>query len=166
MENLISLHELNTLDLNDQIYLYDILKYRWSKSNLINIKFKHSDKVPTFEDHVKHINSGKYKKIYKILLRNKAIGMIYIDIFNVNGTFIIPTLLKKVLKENGPINNKKMSLSQATHTELFKKHPEVEVHFATVNPKNLLSISNLLEFGYENIEMVLAIKTKNGIKLI
>jgi hypothetical protein len=160
--NDITLTEVNTLDVNDQTFLYDVLKFRWSKADIINIKYKHSPSLPSFEEHVEYLNSGKYKQIYKVLYKNIPIGMVYIDNSNVNGTFIVPALLKAALKKAGPLENKKVGLSAAIHMELYKKHPDIELHYATVNPKNVLSLSNLIEYGYEEIEIILAIKTKNG----
>jgi len=158
---MITLVKLDTSDKEDQKFLYEILKFRWSKP-YINIKYKHSNQLPSFEDHVKYINSGKFKKFYKIYLQEYPIGMIYIDINNVNGTFLLPHLLKKAI-QNVDIRDVKDTLTARIHSALFKDNPEVELHYATVNPNNTASLSALLENGYEMVEYTLAFKTKNGL---
>jgi hypothetical protein len=164
MKNLISLEEINTHDINDQFFLYDIIKYRWKYKNFINIKYKTSDDCPSFEEHCKNIQSNKYKKIYRIKLLDHSIGMIYIDENNFNGTFLLPNLLKIALKnlKNKNINFDKDLITPQTHLQLLKIHKEVEVHYASINPKNKLSYDGLIKNGYEPVEMILAITSKNG----
>jgi hypothetical protein len=164
MENLISLKEINSSSYEDQLFLYEIIKYRWKYKNIINIKNKTNDSQPSFEEHCKNIQSNKYKNIYRINLHNISIGMIYIDINNYNGTFLLPNLLKKafkILKQNNISFNKKLITPQI-HLQLFKKHKDVNFHYASVNPKNKLSLDRLIENGYEPIEIILSIPTKNG----
>lgn len=158
---------LKKLDINnsaDQLFTYDVIKYRWENASLINIKHKTQEQVPTFDEHLKALSSDRYKQIYKIFLAEFLIGMIYIDKNNVNGTFLLPPLLKKAFKELKKRNENFdiKSITPQTHIQLFKNHPDVTVHFATVNPNNILSLRALIENGYEHIETVLAIKTENG----
>jgi hypothetical protein len=158
---MVTLLKLNTFKTEDQEFLYEVLKFRWSKAN-INIKYKHSEQLPSFEEHVKYINSGKFKKFYKIHLHEFPIGMIYIDVNNINGTFLLPDLLKKAIK-NVDMSDIKDTLTAKIHSALFKDNPEVELHYATVNPNNTLSLKALLENGYEIVEHTLVFKTKNGL---
>jgi hypothetical protein len=95
--------------------------------------------------------------------------MVYLDKHNVNGTFIIPSLLKtalKINKQNNIIDSNPLPLSHRIHDELYAKHPEISLHYATVNPLNELSLRNLKEGGYEEVEIILAIKTKNGKRMM
>jgi hypothetical protein len=149
-------------NLEDQNLTYDVIKYRWSKPDIINIKYVTRDEIPSFEEHVKNLKSPSYKKIYKILLNEVFIGVIYLKKDDNIGTFVLPSLLKKALKT---FNKKEMEphpLSAMIHREVFKDNPDVEVFFAKVNPENMLSVNALMEHGYEPIEITLAIKTKDG----
>jgi hypothetical protein len=160
----VNLIKINTKNTEDQLFLYEILKFRWSKKETINIKHKCSDHFPSLEDHIKHINSGKYKVFYKILFGEIVIGTIYIDKQDVNGTILLSNKIKIAFKkykgEDLEVNYK--PISAIIHIKLFELHPEIEVHYASVNPNNFLSIKALLENGYEHIESILSITTKNG----
>jgi len=160
----ISLKKLKINDPADQKFTYDIIRYRWDNASIINIKYKTQERIPTFEEHIKILLSDRYKQLYKIFLGEFLIGMIYIDKNDVNGTFLLPPLLKTAFKE---LKKRKddfdiRTITPQIHIQLFKNHPDVSVHFATVNPNNILSLRALLDNGYEHIETVLAIKTENG----
>jgi hypothetical protein len=160
----VNLKKINLADIEDQLFLYDILKFRWKAKETINIKHKCPDKFPSFDEHQHLLFSGKYKVFYKIMANDISIGTIYIDKNDVNGTFIIPELLKRVLKKhkNQKLNIQDKSLSAYVHIALFKLHPEIKVHYASVNPNNKLSLKSLIDNGYELIESILAIKTEDG----
>lgn len=160
----VSLQELNVDDLSDQQFTYDIIKYRWNNADIINIKYKTKTIMPTFDEHVQALKSPRYKKLYKIFLGEFPLGMIYIDANNVNGTFLLPWLVKHAFRELRKRNERFdiRAITPQTHIQLFRKHPDVNVHYATVNPKNMLSVRAMLDNGYEHIESVLAIKTENG----
>jgi hypothetical protein len=164
---ILSLLKLNPQDQEDQKYTYDILKYRWSISDIVNIKHKTPKELPSFENHIEHITSDFYKVFYKILLGGEQIGLIYINKYDVNSTFIVPNMLKSAIRKIGKNNLKnelsgKQRLSYLIHTTLFSLHPEIETHYATVSTSNKLSLDTLTYHGYEVIEYVLAMKTKNG----
>ena len=160
----VSLKTIDIRDSADQLFTYEVIKYRWQNASTVNIKYKTQEHMPSFEDHVNTLLSDRYKQIYKIFLAEFLIGMIYIDKNNVNGTFLLPSLLKRAFKELRKRNESFdiRSITPQTHIQLFKNHPDVTVHFATVNPTNLLSLRALVENGYEHIETVLAIKTEDG----
>jgi len=165
MDSNINLVEIDTTDLKDQLFLYEIVKFRFSKSDIINIKYKNSTSLPTFEQHVAYINSGKYKKIYRINFKDVTIGSIYIDKYNVNGTFLLPNLLKEAIKtyrEDFRKERDQSDLSITAHIKLFELHPEVEYHYATANPKNIISLTAMQKAGYEITEIVLVRRTKDG----
>jgi hypothetical protein len=159
------LNKLNLKNIDDQTFLYEILKFRWKHKKTINIKYKVSNEIPSFDDHVKNLLSGKYKVFYKILANEIPIGVVFIDNNDVNGTFVIPEFLKKAFKtyKGQKLNIQDKTLSAYIHIELFKLHPEIKVHFASVNPNNTMSVNALIENGYEHIESILAIRTENGI---
>ena len=160
----VSLEIIDTNKKDDQNFLYEILKFRWNNADIINTKYKTSKNLPTFEEHIKFITSGKIKAFYRAKLGDCVIGMIAIDRENVNSTFIMPNLLKKALKiyKNEEKEIDHTSLALLMHKRLFEKHPEVNIHFARVNPKNIQSLRSLLKHGYEEIEVILAMKTKKG----
>lgn len=160
----ISLQEISPLIKENQLFLYDVLKYRWSHSDIINIGYRVRCDLPSFEEHVRHINSGEYKVFYKAFFGNLEIGLIYLNKNDVNSTFILPNLLKKALKKYK--NQKKetdfMPLGALIHKKFFENLPEIKTHYARVNPENKLSLRTLIDNGYEIVEYVLAIKTENG----
>ena len=165
MKNLMSLEELDTKLYETCLFLYEIVKFRYSHNEIINIKHKAENNLPDFESHCRHLQNNKYKKIYKIKIHNIAIGALYLHVDNVNSTFIIPHLLKKALKflkENHIFYKKHQKISILTHELLFEKHKEIKTHFASINPKNTLSRDALLEFGYEPIETIFVAYTDNG----
>jgi len=160
-----SLVLLDPKKIEDQIYTYDTLKFRWSKTDLIHIKYKAPKEMPSFEEHVKYINSGKYKAIYKIMLENFPVGQIHLDNTNFTGTFLIPSLLKTAIKyfksKNIFINH--LDLTPKLFLDLAKRHTDVEVFYASVNPNSTLSVNALSKYGYEPIETIFAMKFKNSL---
>ena len=160
----VSLKEINLADIEQQLFLYDILKFRWKSKDTINIKHKCQEKLPSFQEHQHLILSGKYKVFYKIMANDLPIGTVFIDKNDINGTFIVPELLKNAFKKykGQKLNIQDKPLSAYVHIALFKLHPEIKIHYASVNPKNKLSIKSLTDNGYELIECILAIKTVDG----
>lgn len=160
----INLEKIDVLKKDDQEFLYEVLKFRWGKADMINTKYKVSPELPTFEEHLNFIKSNKFKAFYKTKLGDLTIGMISIDNDNVNSTFVMPNLLKNALKhyKNEDLEIRHKPIALLMHTRLYEKHPEVTIHFARVNPKNEHSLKSLIRHGYEEIEIILALKTKNG----
>ena len=160
----ISLKKIDPHSLDDQKFTYEIVKYRWSNANIVNIKYKSREEMPSFEEHINVLASKKYKQLYKIFLGEFALGMIYIDVNNVNGTFLVPSFVKTAFKELKKRNEyfDIRQITPQTHILLFRAHPDVNVHYATANPGNTLSIKAMLDNGYEHIESVFAMKTENG----
>lgn len=158
-----SLVKLDPAKYDDQVYTYNTLKFRWSKTDLIHVKYKAPENLPTFEEHVKAIQSSKYKAIYKIMLGDLPVGQIHLDNANFTGTFYIPSLFKKALKyyksKNIKINN--LDLTPKIFYDLAKLHPEVDVFYASANPNNTLSVNALQKYGYEPIETIFAMKVKD-----
>jgi hypothetical protein len=150
--------------LHSETFLYDVLKYRWSIYDRVHIKNKCRVDFPSFEEHIKNINSDEYKVFYKAFFGELEIGLIYLNKKDEDSTFILPNLLKKALKKYK--NQKKetdfMPLGALIHKRFFENLPEIKTHYARVNPENKLSLRTLLDNGYEIVEYVLAIKTENG----
>ena len=113
---------------------------------------------------MKYITSGKFKKIYKINFKDITIGSIYIDINNFNGTFILPKLFLKAVRKYREHFSKmeKCQVSNDVHKQLYALHPDVEHHYAAVNPNNKLSRNALEMIPYELVEVIYVAKTKNG----
>jgi hypothetical protein len=165
MDSNINLVKIDTNNIEDQLFLYEIVKFRFLKPDIVNIKYKHSACLPSFEEHVAYINSGKYKKIYRINFKDLTIGSIYIDKDNINGTFLLPSLLKKAVKtykDDFKKEREQSAFTKTAHIKLFELHPDVEYHYATANPKNTLSLDGMQNLGYEIIEIVLVRRTKDG----
>lgn len=164
MEKIISLEEIDPYLYEDQIFLYDIVKFRYKNKDIINIKHKTNENLTSFEEHCEKIQSHNYKKIYKIKIHDIVVGAIYLHIDNVNSTFILPNLLIKALKflKKNNIPYDKEQITPQAQLLLFKKHDDIECHHASVNPKNKLSLNALIKNGYEPIEIKLVMYTKNG----
>lgn len=161
--NTIKLVSVDVNNIEDQSFLYDIIKFRWKHHDVINVPNRTSDKMPTFEEHLNFLKSNRYKYLYKIYLLDNLIGMFYLDQDNITGLFILPSLLKQAIKKIGSKNViKYTSLAAMVYLEAARMHPEVEVCYAKINPKNKLSLNGLLEVGLEPIEMTFCLKTKNG----
>lgn len=158
-----SLVLLDNKKVEDQLYSYETLKFRWSKTDLIHIKYKAPKALPTFDEHVKAINSGMYKAIYKIMLGEFPVGQIHLDKNNFTGTFYLPPLFKKALKyfKSKNIKIDPLDLTPKLFYDLAKLHPDVEVFYASANPHNTLSVNALLKYGYEQIETIFAMKVNN-----
>jgi hypothetical protein len=160
----ISLQKICPLIKENQLFLYDVLKYRWSIYDTVHIKGKCRSDLPTFDEHLKNINSDEYKVFFKIIFGDIDIGLIYLNKNNENSTFILPNLLKIALKKykNQKKETDNVPLSTLVHKIFFEKLPDIETHYARVNPENKLSLTGLIDNGYEIVELILAIKTKNG----
>lgn len=161
MQKYITLELIDISSKEDQHFLYSIVEFRWKHKEIINIKHKTPETKPTFEEHINNLKSDKYKAIYKIKLLNNLIGSIYIDKNNFNGTFLLPNLIKKCFKDlkQKNIEIDKTLITPQIHMELFKKHKEVNLHYASVNPNNQLSLKALIDNGYEPVELVLVMTT-------
>ena len=74
----------------DYEFLYELLKERDDKMNISH------KKMPTFNQHVKFVNSKPYSKWYVIVLNNQKIGSIYITQINEIGIFLKKNFIKRV----------------------------------------------------------------------
>jgi hypothetical protein len=160
----ISLSKLEPYVLEDQLFLYDVLKYRWTIFDTVHPKYQTDPVLPSFEQHVNHINSDKHKIFYKINYGDIPIGSVSLNFKDESSTFVIPSELKKALKKykNEKREHEEFQISAVIHMLMCEKHPEIEVFYARANPNNKLSVRALLENGYEHIESLFALKTNNG----
>ena len=158
----VNLLDINLNDENDQLFLYDILKFRWLNKEKINIKYKSKEEIPSFEEHVNFLKSGYFKGIYKVLLFDEVIGSASIDKKNFHSIFYLPSLLKKAIRKYDikKINkiNKKYYISHKVEDIIHKKHPDVKIHFSSANPLNISSLKTMEDLGYKCIEIVFAKK--------
>jgi hypothetical protein len=159
---MINLKQIDPTDIKDQTLLYDILKYRWRHKDIVNIKNKTPEELPTFEQHVKHINSNNYKKIYRINFNELTIGSIYTDKNNYTGTFLMPSLIKIAMKKYGRKNFTYNNVSYEAHILMYKDLSQETVFYHSINPKNILSLKSAFKTGWPLTEMIFSIKTKNG----
>ena len=157
-----NLKEIDPTNIEDQNFLYDILKYRWRNKDVINIKNKTPEERPTFEQHVKNINSNNYKKIYRINFNELTIGSIYTDKNNYTGTFLLPSLIKIAIKKYGKENFNAEKIGIKAHTLMYEDLPEINVFYHCINPKNTLSLKGASRIGWELTELVFSCKTQNG----
>jgi RimJ/RimL family protein N-acetyltransferase len=123
---------------SDLKFLYEMLSERNSNVNI-------SHKImPSYDDHVKFVNSKPYAKWYIILFNNTKCGSIYLSKQDEIGIF-----LKKNTHCKG-IGTEAMNI-------LMKRNPRLR-YLANINPKNTKSIKffkqnnyKLLQYTYELI---------------
>ena len=127
---------LKPIESKDLRFLYTHLKERDSRANISH------KRMPTYQEHVKFVNSKPYSKWYIVMYGAKKIGTIYLTKMNEIGIFI-----KKKFQDDG--------VGQATLDLLMQKHPK-ERFLANVNPKNKKSINffkhnkfKLIQYTYE-----------------
>lgn len=116
----------------DYEFLYELLKERDDKMNISH------KKMPTFNQHVKFVNSKPYSKWYVIVLNNQKIGSIYITQINEIGIF-----LKKEFHKKG-LGDKILQL-------LMQMNPK-DRYLANVNPQNKKSIDFFKKNGFNIIQ--------------
>ena len=129
---------LKLLPINEKDYefLYKLLLERKQ------ITFISHKKMPTYEEHVKFIESKPYSKWYIIQINDNKIGSIYLTKENEIGIF-----LKEDIQRRGIGSN--------ALNELININPGLR-YLANINPKNEKSIEffkksgfNLIQYTYE-----------------
>ena len=101
-------------------FLFDLLKERDLSTNISH------NKMPTYDEHVKFVQSKPYSKWYIIFKSKQKVGSIYLSKNNEIGIF----LSKKFQGKN---------IGDFALNDLIKKNPG-ERFLANVNPKNKKSI--------------------------
>ncbi len=160
----VGLVKLDVFDIKDQMFSYDILQYRWQNIDTQQIKYKTSTTIPAFDEHTKNIQSDNYKHLYKLTIGELFVGTMHIDKKDMVGIFFLPSLLKKAFRyyRNKGITVDIDYISLQAFIALYKLHPEITLYYASVSPKNTLSINALIRHGFELNELIFAMKTKDG----
>jgi len=127
-----SIISLKFVTKSDGQFLYELLLEREPS---VNISHK---KIPTFQQHLKFINSKPYSRWYIIKKNDQKIGSIYLTKQNEIGIFI-----KKEFQKEG-LGMKSMKL-------LIMKNPRSS-YLANINPKNLKSAKFFKKFGFKLIQ--------------
>lgn len=119
----VSLKEVDDSDLE---FLYYLLEERDPRANISH------KKMPTFEEHVKFVQSRPYSVWYVILVNKERAGSIYLSKQNEIGIFVkenvkcrgIGSQALKILMEQNPRKRYLANVSPQNHTssEFFKKH--------------------------------------------
>ena len=125
---------LKLLSINEKDYefLYKLLSERKQ------ITFISHKKMPTYEEHVKFIESEPYSKWYIIQIDDKKIGSIYLTKENEIGIF-----LKEDIQRRGIGSN--------ALNELININPGLR-YLANINPKNDKSIEFFKKSGFKLIQ--------------
>ena len=111
--------ELITVNSSDYEFLYEMLKERESYQSI-------SFEMPTWENHVKFLDSNHYTYFYIIVENGKKVGNIYLTELNEWGYFILKS-------EQG------RGLGIKTILQLAKLHPR-KFYLSNVNPDNKKAI--------------------------
>jgi len=127
-----SIISLKYVTKSDGQFLYELLLEREPS---VNISHK---KIPTFQQHLKFINSKPYSRWYIIKKNDQKIGSIYLTKQNEIGIFV-----KKEFQKEG-LGMKSMKL-------LMMKNPRSR-YLANINPKNLKSTKFFKKFGFKLIQ--------------
>jgi len=127
-----SIISLKYVTKSDGQFLYELLLEREPS---VNISHK---KIPTFQQHLKFINSKPYSRWYIIKKNDQKIGSIYLTKQNEIGIFV-----KKEFQKEG-LGMKSMKL-------LIMKNPRSR-YLANINPKNLKSTKFFKKFGFKLIQ--------------
>lgn len=123
---------LKSVRKSDLTFLYEMLSQR---SPNVNISHK---TLPSYNDHVKFVNSKPYSRWYIIFFNNKKCGSIYLSKQNEIGIF-----LKDNMQGKG-IGAEAMNI-------LMKRNPRSR-YLANINPKNKKSIKFFKEKGFKLIQ--------------
>ena len=116
----------------DYKFLYELLLQR---KKIVNISHK---KMPTYEEHVKFIESEPYSKWYIIQIDDKKIGSIYLTKENEIGIFVKEDIQRRGIGSNA-LN------------ELININPGLR-YLANINPKNEKSIEFFKKSGFKLIQ--------------
>ena len=125
---------LKLLPINEKDYefLYELLSERKQ------ITFISHKKMPTYEEHVKFIESEPYSKWYIIQIDDKKIGSIYLTKENEIGIF-----LKESIQRSGIGSN--------ALNKLIDINPGLR-YLANINPKNEKTIEFFKKSGFKLIQ--------------
>lgn len=165
----VNLLSVDVCDVSHKQFLYEIVKYRWANHDIVNLSYRTDNNLPTYESHEKALTSGRYKHHYIIRLGETNIGSSYIDYSDTYGMFLLPSQLKKALKLYGKKNTELEIRPEPISVVAFKRmielHPEITLYRATANPKNTLSRTVMVNGGHEEVEIILAIETRDGLPI-
>ena len=123
---------LKSVTNSDIEFLFDLLKERDPSTNISH------KKMPTYDEHVKFVQSKPYSKWYIIFKSKQKVGSIYLSKNNEIGIF----LSKKFQGKN---------IGDFALNDLIKKNPR-KLFLANVNPKNKKSIQFFKNYGFKLIQ--------------
>jgi len=130
--------KLTAVTKNDALFLYDLLKERKP-----NVNISH-EKMPTYVQHIKFIESKPYSKWYIIKFGNKKIGSVYLSKQNEIGIFIIKDMHSKKLGT---------SILKALIEKNHRKR-----YLANINPKNKKLIGFFKKNGFKLLQYTFELK--------
>ena len=131
---------LRTIKKTDYSFLYDLLTKRDQRANISH------KKMPTFEEHVKFVESKPYSKWYIIEYDGTKAGSAYLTKQDEIGLF-----LKNDLQEK--------NIGKSVLKLLIKKNPRKR-YLANINPQNKNSIRFFKKNGFELIQYTFELATK------
>mgnify|MGYP004005194597 FL=1 len=124
--------KLGIVSKSDYRFLFTLLQERDPRANISH------KQMPTYDEHVKFLQSKPYSKWYIIFFNNKKVGSIYLSNQDEIGIF-----LQKEFQHSG-IGKLSMDL-------LMKKNPRSR-YLANVNPKNSKSKQFFKKNGFSLIQ--------------
>lgn len=144
----LSIQPVDVTNFHDQVFCYEVLKYRWQNIEWQQIKYKTKLDLPTMEEHINNIQTN-YLCMYKIMIGDSAVGTIHVSKKQEGGLFVLPSHLRKALYKYGVKNIVLNDISLQAFNQLFTKHPEIDIIYASANPKNKLSQNALERAGFK-----------------
>ena len=124
----------------DYLFLYNLLKERNPQSNISH------KKMPSYNQHIKFVNSHPYTKWYIIEKGDVEVGSVYLSKQNEIGIF-----LKKKFQNQG-IGDEALDL-------IIKRNPRKR-YLANINPKNKKSISFFKKNKFRLIQYTFELNNK------
>ena len=122
-------HEITTI--HDIDVLYDLLSERTPNESISHIE------MPSYEEHVKFVESEPYREWWLVVEHNIAVGSCYISKTNEVGVAVF----KKYRKQG---------LGAKILEELMSRYHEDLL--ANINPKNEKSIKMFLKAGFKHVQ--------------
>ena len=123
---------LRTISKSHYRFLFTLLQERDPRANISH------KRMPTYDEHVKFIQSKPYSKWYIIFFNNKKVGSIYLSHHDEIGIF-----LQKEFQHSG--------IGKLSIDLLMKKNPRSR-YLANVNPKNSRSKQFFKKNGFSLIQ--------------
>jgi len=145
---------LNAKNKFHKYFTYNLLKDKYKSSNIVINKLN----LPTFEQHVKLLQSFPFHCFYLTAFDNIIFGEIFVDKNMKFGAYTNRKRVKRILKSfktHSLLLNRSLTIVKIPFQLMLELHPEIKKLYADVNINNILSIrgAEAIEFKKKYITM-------------